>query len=257
MRYRSFAVVQPNIVHFWLIFEVAASRLTLTITCVLHTLASRELSQIHEDSRHSTLGGLVRAADGAGRTDTPCASNAITSLSILHPLTCCFPASSIARTTALAVADLNHGSRRAHSRLHHGKGCTTDRSYHSSGGVRPQPIPLIIRSLIDNHFIRHRYDQLAEHYRTLFGHSPTYIARAPGRVNIIGEHIDYALFGVCPMAVEQDVLIACAPRPASETTDGHGHVNAKNVHPKYTPQSFAPMLKTSYVPVQFVSSLLT
>lgn len=48
------------------------------------------------------------------------------------------------------------------------------------------------------------------------------------------------------MAVEQDVLIACAPRPSPEIDleDGdHGHVQARNLHPKYTPQSFKPMLK--------------
>ncbi|KAI0693409.1 Galactokinase [Cytidiella melzeri] len=86
-----------------------------------------------------------------------------------------------------------------------------------------------------------RYAQLTDHYTSLFGHRPTHIARAPGRVNIIGEHIDYALFGVCPMAVEQDVLIACGPQ-STTAEEQHGHVNARNLHPKYQPKEFMPTL---------------
>ena len=34
-------------------------------------------------------------------------------------------------------------------------------------------------------------DQLAETYREKFGHTPAHFARAPGRVNLLGEHVDY------------------------------------------------------------------
>ncbi|KIK97469.1 hypothetical protein PAXRUDRAFT_824902 [Paxillus rubicundulus Ve08.2h10] len=87
-----------------------------------------------------------------------------------------------------------------------------------------------------------RWDNLARTFKARFGRTPAYITRAPGRVNLKGEHIDYSLFGVFPCAIERDILIACAP--ASDRTPGS--VVVENLHKKYKPQIFAPVRKPTF-----------
>ena len=36
-----------------------------------------------------------------------------------------------------------------------------------------------------------RYAQVASQFKAAFGKEPAFFVRAPGRVNIIGEHVDY------------------------------------------------------------------
>ena len=49
-------------------------------------------------------------------------------------------------------------------------------------------------------------------YQKHFGAAPEIGARAPGRVNIIGEHTDYNHGFVLPMAIEHETMIVGAPR---------------------------------------------
>ena len=46
----------------------------------------------------------------------------------------------------------------------------------------------------------------------LYGEQPTHIVRAPGRVNLIGEHTDYNDGFVLPMAIDKAAWIALRPR---------------------------------------------
>lgn len=45
-----------------------------------------------------------------------------------------------------------------------------------------------------------------------FGHSPRWVVRAPGRVNLIGEHTDYNDGFVLPLAINRAIWIALEPR---------------------------------------------
>ena len=55
--------------------------------------------------------------------------------------------------------------------------------------------------------------EVVNDFRQAFnGQSPSLIARAPGRINLIGEHTDYHDGFVLPAAIDREVLIAAAPR---------------------------------------------
>jgi len=54
-------------------------------------------------------------------------------------------------------------------------------------------------------------DVLRVDFERQYRRSPVWIVRAPGRVNLIGEHTDYNDGFVLPMAIEREVLIAAAP----------------------------------------------
>ena len=53
-----------------------------------------------------------------------------------------------------------------------------------------------------------------------YGAAPTWVARAPGRVNLIGDHTDYNGGFVLPMAIDRAVWIALRPRDDGEV---HAH----------------------------------
>src|SRR5512147_1266748 len=54
-------------------------------------------------------------------------------------------------------------------------------------------------------------DQITTRYQETFGHAPAHIARAPGRVNLLGEHVDYNDGFVLPAALDRATYIAFSP----------------------------------------------
>ncbi|GAA5927532.1 hypothetical protein JCM3775_006010 [Rhodotorula graminis] len=95
-----------------------------------------------------------------------------------------------------------------------------------------------------------RWNNLFDSFEKEYGvdHKHLKVARAPGRVNIIGEHIDYCGFSVLPAAIERDVLIAFAtsdPHPSfkgadlpAPSADGKTTFVLRNLSSKFTPTSF-------------------
>jgi galactokinase len=63
--------------------------------------------------------------------------------------------------------------------------------------------------------IRRSTDQLVDAFRARAGHDPEGVWFAPGRVNLIGEHTDYADGFVLPVAIDRGVLVAAGPRDDS------------------------------------------
>ena len=56
-------------------------------------------------------------------------------------------------------------------------------------------------------------DKVVADFVARYGEQPGWVVRAPGRVNLIGEHTDYNDGFVLPLAINRAVAIALRPRP--------------------------------------------
>lgn len=75
-----------------------------------------------------------------------------------------------------------------------------------------------------------RFKNLKSKFIQFFGHPPDVYARSPGRVNLIGEHIDYEGYSVLPMAIRQDTIVAIRKHNAGESEKV---LRIANVNDKY------------------------
>lgn len=76
-----------------------------------------------------------------------------------------------------------------------------------------------------------RYEQAITHFIETYGPGQIFIFRAPGRVNLIGEHTDYNHGYVMPFALDKDTLLLARPRPDHR-------VQLTNLEPEFPPFSF-------------------
>ncbi|KAK6202683.1 galactokinase [Scheffersomyces amazonensis] len=77
-----------------------------------------------------------------------------------------------------------------------------------------------------------RIKKLIEKFTINFKDEPEFISRSPGRVNLIGDHIDYNFFPVLPMAIDVDVIGVGKSYPDSL------EVQLINTDEAFTPQTF-------------------
>src|SRR3990172_9406178 len=75
----------------------------------------------------------------------------------------------------------------------------------------------------------HVKDLVLKTFREKFGSEPAWLARAPGRVNLIGEHTDYNDGFVFPAAIERAMYVAARPRTDTTITLESVDFNARTV----------------------------
>jgi len=80
---------------------------------------------------------------------------------------------------------------------------------------------------------RARYQHAIDTFEKHFGSAgKLYIFRAPGRVNLIGEHTDYNHGYVLPIAIDRDILLLARPRHDAE-------IHLVNIEPHFLPTTFS------------------
>ncbi len=57
-----------------------------------------------------------------------------------------------------------------------------------------------------------RYVDALTQFSAFAGPGPAWLFRAPGRVNLIGEHTDYNNGFVMPIALDRDILLVVRPK---------------------------------------------
>ncbi|RPI22796.1 MAG: galactokinase family protein, partial [Chloroflexota bacterium] len=67
-----------------------------------------------------------------------------------------------------------------------------------------------------------KMNQLLSIFKQKFAASPAFLTRAPGRVNLLGEHVDYNDGAVLPAAIDREIRLAAASAPG-EVVSLHAH----------------------------------
>lgn len=104
-------------------------------------------------------------------------------------------------------------------------------------------------------------DQVSTRFKEKFGHAPAHIARAPGRVNLLGEHVDYNDGFVLPAAIDRATYVAFSPTNAPHSTliaadfDQQASFSAETIATKTQPDS-SPLPEWALYPAGVMWSLI-
>jgi hypothetical protein len=108
---------------------------------------------------------------------------------------------------------------------------------------------------------KHLIDHISDIYREKFGHTPAHIAHAPGRVNLLGEHVDYNDGLVLPAAIDRATYVAFSPTNARHSTliaadfDQQASFSAESIPTKTQPDG-SQLPEWGLYPAGVMSSLL-
>ncbi|KAJ2897261.1 hypothetical protein MKZ38_004815 [Zalerion maritima] len=100
-----------------------------------------------------------------------------------------------------------------------------------------------------------RWSSLLGQFESTFSGPATFVSRSPGRVNIIGEHIDYSLYGVLPMAIAADALLAVSAIPTSSSS-GEAAFELANLKAERFPQRSFVLAEANDWDVEIDASVL-
>lgn len=84
-------------------------------------------------------------------------------------------------------------------------------------------------------------DQIAATFQEIYGHAPAVVVRAPGRVNLLGEHVDYNDGWVMPAAIDRAVWLAVEAVESQDVSlhaldfDQYARFELERLHPLEEP----------------------
>jgi galactokinase len=89
-------------------------------------------------------------------------------------------------------------------------------------------------------------DRITNIFQNKFGGAPAYIARAPGRVNLLGEHVDYNDGFVLPAAIDRATYMAFSPMDSHQNTLVAADLNQQAF---FSPQTVSSKTQTDGSPL--------
>jgi galactokinase len=89
-------------------------------------------------------------------------------------------------------------------------------------------------------------DQITNLFQEKFGQPPAHVARAPGRVNLLGEHVDYNDGFVLPAAIDRATYVAFSPTASHQATLVAADFNERAI---FSPRTIPTKTQTDSTPL--------